>query len=382
MKGMKGKLLKKIKSIRPVGNLKLQDRILQVNASDGYVDSYKNNSILQVQNQLICEETQEKKINKSSMTVQEPDIIDVSDLMRDLEDEEMDFDEDIDDKENIRPPMAAKALVNFKHNSENSTKTEHELRQRRTSEASESDPETRTQTPLSEIDVSSFRRPDLNSCSLFDPKLLAAFQQAVIEYIKMSEAERKARTEKEKLDDNEEEPPPAKARRVVNEDEEDEPLLDFAEICPPGGSESVILYSTTLRGIRKTFDNCNSIRFLLESFRVVFYERDISMHSEYREELWTILDCRKTVPPRLFVKGRYVGGAEEVLCLHEQGKLKRLFEGVPLDRTNGSCEGCGGVRFVVCFNCHGSHKVIGEDGQSNKCPKCNENGLIVCPLCC
>lgn len=106
------------------------------------------------------------------------------------------------------------------------------------------------------------------------------------------------------------------------------------------------------------------------------------MHSEFREELWKVLGSRKTVPPRLFIKGRYIGGAEEVLCLHEQGKLKRLFEGVPLDRTNGSCEGCGGVRFVVCFNCNGSHKVIGEDGQSNKCPECNENGLIVCPLCC
>lgn len=381
MKGVKGRLLKKIRSIRPVGHLKLQDRVFQANASDGCVDSFQNKSILQVRNQLIGEEPQQKNIDQSSLILQEPDIIDVSELMRDLVDEGMDFDKDIDDKENIGPPMAAAAPDNFKHSSETSTKTEHQVWQRRSSEPSDSDPQVLTQSPLWEIDVSSFRRPDLNSCSLFDPNLLAAFRQAVIDHIRMSEAERTARTEKEELDDNEEERPQEKASRIESE-EEDDPLLEFSKKCPPGGSESVILYSTTLRGIRKTFENCNSVRFLLESFRAVFYERDISMHREFREELWKVLDCKKAIPPRLFIKGRYIGGAEEVLCLHEQGKLKRLFEGVPLDGTNGPCEGCGGVRFIVCFNCHGSHKVIGKDGQSNQCSKCNENGLIVCPLCC
>lgn len=390
MKGVKGKLLKKIKSIRPVGYLKLQDRVLQVNASDGYVDSYQKKSVYQDENQLVCEETEQKKMKQSCLTEQEPDIIDVSELMRDLEDEGMDFDEDIDNKENIGPSMVVKDPVGFKHNSEISMKTEHEFRRSRASEVSESsepDPEISTQIPLSDIDISSFRRPDLNSRTLFDPNLLAAFQQAVIEHIRMSEAERKARKESEKLNEKEEEegeePPPAKSRRIENDtgETDSDPLLDFLEKCPPAGSEAVILYTTTLRGIRKTFEDCHSIRFLLESFRVMFYERDISMHSEFREELWRVLDG-KVFPPRLFIKGRYIGGAEEVLSLHEQGKLKRLFEGVALDSSNGACEGCGGIRFVVCFNCNGSQKLIGVDGLSNKCSNCNENGLILCPVCC
>lgn len=43
--------------------------------------------------------------------------------------------------------------------------------------------------------------------------------------------------------------------------------------------------------------------FLLESFKVEFYERDVSMHLEYRDELWRIL-CGRVIPPRLFIKRR------------------------------------------------------------------------------
>jgi glutaredoxin domain-containing cysteine-rich protein 1 len=69
--------------------------------------------------------------------------------------------------------------------------------------------------------------------------------------------------------------------------------------------------------------------------------RDISMHREYKDELWSILG-EKVVPPRLFIKGRYIGAAEEVLSLHEQGKLlKKILEGVPMDYSNGPCDYCG-----------------------------------------
>jgi glutaredoxin domain-containing cysteine-rich protein 1 len=162
-------------------------------------------------------------------------------------------------------------------------------------------------------------------------------------------------------------------------------LLDFEEKCPPGGSESIIFYTTSLRGIRKTFEDCNTIRFLLESFKVLFYERDVSMHLEYREELWRILGGR-VIPPRLFIKGRYIGGADEVAGLHEQGKLRKLLEGIPLDLSS-SCSGCANARFVVCLNCSGSRKIV-ADGEINnselyiRCPECNENGLVQCPICC
>ncbi|KAK9283844.1 hypothetical protein L1049_012098 [Liquidambar formosana] len=364
MKGMKGKILKKLKSIRPIGYLK-QDRFLQVSASDGFVENFVDNSNLQVQTtQNFCKEAEQKKIIQSSVTEQEPDIIDATELMRDLEDDEMEFDDDIDNKENIGPSMKATDPVPLKGKSEASMLSEQKFRRNGTPEGPGLD------------DVSSFRRPDLNSGSLFDPNLLAAFEQAVKEQIRISELERKARIEEENREKSEE--PPTKVQRV---EEKSDPLLDFEEKCPPGGSESVILYTTSLRGIRKTFEDCNSIRFLLESFRVLFFERDVSMHSEFREELWRILDG-KAVPPRLFIKGRYIGRAEEVLVLHEQGRFRPLFEGIPIDRSNGPCDGCAGVRFVMCFKCSGSHKIIADDGSSTQCAECNENGLIICPICC
>ena len=174
----------------------------------------------------------------------------------------------------------------------------------------------------------------------------------------------------------------------VPEIEEQPSLLDFEEKCPPGGRDSVIFYTTSLRGIRKTFEDCSAVRFLLESFRISFQERDVSMDIEFREELWRMMGGR-VVPPRLFIKGRHIGGADEVVGLHEQGKLKKLLEGMPLSPSNNSpCMGCAGIRFLLCFNCNGSCKVF-ADGDGNgveivriRCPECNENGLVKCPICC
>ena len=164
-------------------------------------------------------------------------------------------------------------------------------------------------------------------------------------------------------------------------------LSEFKEKCPPGGSDKVILYTTSLSGIRKTFEDCRNIKFLLESFRVVYFERDVSMHLEFRDELWEILGGR-IIPPRLFIKGRHIGGADEVVALNERGILKNLLKGIPL-LTSGSnlkCGWCGGVRFTLCSQCNGSRKVFKGDQQNGgklfgRCPKCNENGLVKCPTC-
>lgn len=377
MKGVKGKFLKKIKSIKPIGYLK-QDRILLANAADGYVENFIKNTIFKSR-----EEPQQKTVDESrSVTVQEPDVIDVAELMKDLEDEEMgDIEDGTIDKENISPLINVRSP---KERSEVPPISELDMSPDRTSEA----PKFPNKTPLSEIDMSSFRRPDLNSSTLFDPNLLAAFEQAVKEHVQISEGERRpCRTAAENLEFDSVEPP-LKSRRIEGTEEDEnstDPLLAFEEKCPPGGSGSVILYTTSLRGIRKTFEGCSKVRFLLESFKVLYFERDISMHSEFKEELWGILG-NKEIPPRLFVKGRYIGGAEEVLKLHEQGRLRPLLEGVGVNQAQGPCEGCGGVRFVLCFQCNGSHRIVSQDDESGlksvSCSQCNENGLIVCPLCC
>ncbi|ONK65105.1 uncharacterized protein A4U43_C07F33730 [Asparagus officinalis] len=184
----------------------------------------------------------------------------------------------------------------------------------------------------------SFRKPDPDSATLFDPKLLAAFHQAVIDYFRNQHQE-----------------------EVLNEN----------------------FPTTSLRGIRKTFEDCSSIKLLLENLKLVFIERDVSMHIEFRDELWRVLGYR-AIPPRLFIRGRCIGGADEVLGLHERGGLIPLVEGIARTR-NGErlCGGCNRVRFVVCIECDGGRKVFDEEkGMNVQCLRCNENGLVVCPLCC
>eukprot|EP00249_Psilotum_nudum_P011178 c23012_g2_i1 orf=577-2313(+) len=159
-----------------------------------------------------------------------------------------------------------------------------------------------------------------------------------------------------------------------------ESLETFQVRCPPGGEDKVVLYFTSLRGVRKTFENCCNLRLILQGLRVHVDERDVWMHSKFRQELTELLGRTSTVP-RLFIKGRYIGGAEEVKLLHEEGILVKLLEGLPTDASREACDGCGDVRFVPCLTCSGSCKLITEDNVVVRCPDCNENGLIMCPIC-
>ncbi|CAI9773976.1 unnamed protein product [Fraxinus pennsylvanica] len=368
MKGVKGRLLKKLKTIKTIGHLK-PERILQVNAFEGYVYTSppKSNSVPR-KPLVSIQENPKNVVENDGLMMQEPEIIDVTELMKDLEDQEFEFDGDINDKENVKPEKKSKIPDDFVENSKDKVlESTEEFRK-----------DDEKQVPLQEIDVSLFRQPDLDSGSLFHPNLLAAFEQAVMEVKAQDKAERRVQIEEincQEIDEG----PLLKSRKI---EEIADPLLDYEDKCPPGGTDTVILYTTGLRGIRKTFNDCHRIRTLLENLRISFYERDISLHSEYRDELWKILG-EKVLPPRLFIKGRYIGGAAEVLVLHEQGKLKSLLEGIPIDKSEGPCDGCAGIRFIVCFSCNGSRKIVPEgNGQVMKCSECNENGLIICPFCC
>lgn len=156
-----------------------------------------------------------------------------------------------------------------------------------------------------------------------------------------------------------------------------------------------MIYTTTLRGVRRTFEACNAVRAVLEGFGVFFCERDISMDRGFRDELWELMkgkDKQELVPPRVFVKGRYVGGADEVLKIVEDGYLGQLVEGLPKSKPGYVCEVCGGVRFLPCLTCNGSCKMVMVlkkeiDGKqlgktvTVKCVDCNENGLVRCSIC-
>jgi glutaredoxin domain-containing cysteine-rich protein 1 len=125
------------------------------------------------------------------------------------------------------------------------------------------------------------------------------------------------------------------------------------EKCPLGGNHRVVLYLTSLGCIPKTFEDCCSLRAILESFSVWVDERDVSMHAEFRQELRELVDGLVIVP-RVFIKGRYVGGLDEVRRLHEDGKLGELLQDLPMVHFRKPCDGCGGVRFVLCPKCRGS----------------------------
>ncbi|KAL3619171.1 hypothetical protein CASFOL_036741 [Castilleja foliolosa] len=161
-----------------------------------------------------------------------------------------------------------------------------------------------------------------------------------------------------------------------------DPLSDFEEICPPGGADGVVVYTTSLGGVRRTYEDCNRVRQLMETHQVVFDERDVALDGRFLTEVRGLLGGDVAVP-RVFVKGRYIGGAEEVVGLNEMGRLSRILNWARVERGAGrlGCGGCGGARFVPCLGCGGSCKVVGEGGKKERCGECNENGLVHCPAC-
>ncbi|RLM91672.1 hypothetical protein C2845_PM08G00280 [Panicum miliaceum] len=174
-----------------------------------------------------------------------------------------------------------------------------------------------------------------------------------------------------------------------------DPFEGCPERRPPGpAGGGVVLYTTTLHGVRRTFEDCERARELVEACAEAsgvgaVDERDVSLHGEYLRELRELTGDGASAPPRLFVMGRYVGGAEECVKLAESGKLREMMRWVKARgeacaaKDGRGCEGCGGARFVPCWECGGSRKVVVAEGggEVERCAKCNENGLMMCPLC-
>lgn len=156
------------------------------------------------------------------------------------------------------------------------------------------------------------------------------------------------------------------------------------EIRIRGAEKSVVVYFTSLRVIRRTFDDCSAVRSILRAFRVPIDERDLSMDSGFMGELRRILgesEKSELTLPRVFTGGRYLGGADEVRRLHESGELKKYLEGLP-PADPGTCRACGGYGFRLCQECNGSRKCYrGKLGGFRSCTSCNENGLLRCASC-
>ncbi|XWS59483.1 hypothetical protein CRYUN_Cryun08bG0125900 [Craigia yunnanensis] len=182
---------------------------------------------------------------------------------------------------------------------------------------------------------------------LFDPELVALYEK------ELSEEEEQIKRIIS----------PEPEIRKSKKSQDSKAILQFFEKkCPTGGENAVVIYTTTLRGIRKTFEECNTVRSIMESYHIQMFERDISMDSGFKEELRKLTGTKEVKVPLVFVKGRLIGGVEEIVKLEEEGKLETLFDGIT--RVIPGCEGCAGVRFVMCTECNGSCKVL--DGEQKK----------------
>uniref|UniRef100_A0A7N0TG90 Glutaredoxin domain-containing protein n=1 Tax=Kalanchoe fedtschenkoi TaxID=63787 RepID=A0A7N0TG90_KALFE len=151
-------------------------------------------------------------------------------------------------------------------------------------------------------------------------------------------------------------------------------------ISLPGTETRIVIYYTSLRVVRPTFEACKSTLSVLQSFRVPIDERDLSMDASFLSELKYVIKDQTLTLPRVFIGGRYVGGADEIRQLHECGELKKLLAGMPTVEP-GVCQACGGFRFLLCVECSGARKVYAEKGGFRSCTVCNENGLVKCPNC-
>jgi glutaredoxin domain-containing cysteine-rich protein 1 len=189
--------------------------------------------------------------------------------------------------------------------------------------------------------------------------------------------------------------PPIRVVREAEATEEDVYEEDVV-VAPRARNGLVVVYFTSLRGVRKTFEDGRAVHAILGFYGVRVDERDVSMHAAFKDELRGLLDGGLALP-RVFIVGEGgqqwqwhdLGGADDLRAQHEAGELARVLEGCePLGPNFAPCPGCANMRFQPCYTCNGSTKVFAGDeggylaGTFQDCPDCNENGLIRCPVCC
>ncbi|XP_051141506.1 uncharacterized protein At3g28850-like [Andrographis paniculata] len=231
----------------------------------------------------------------------------------------------------------------------------------------------------SDSDSNSNLNSDTSIISEFDPDVIASFRKAL------------------------EDLPPANPFHLNPIDNKDNKSTDKSR------GDKVTVYFTSLRGVRKTYEDCCHVRVILKGLGVKIDERDVSMHAGFKEELKELLGQGFGGLPRVFVGKKYIGGADEIRRQNDEGTLHKTLESCELlelgnNRNRNVCESCGDIRFVPCCTCSGSCKIYYDGDYNNddyeeeedvdeideeeheygfqRCPDCNENGLIRCPICC
>ncbi|KAM4621566.1 glutaredoxin domain-containing cysteine-rich protein 1 [Polymixia lowei] len=150
----------------------------------------------------------------------------------------------------------------------------------------------------------------------------------------------------------------------------------------------IVIYTTSFRVVRTTFERCELVRKIFQNHRVKFVEKNIALDSEYGKDLEE--RCKRVgEPPSLpvvFIDGHYLGGAEKILDMNESGELQDLLTKIERVQDPHTCQTCGGFAFIPCPMCHGSKMSVfrncfTDSFKALKCTSCNENGLQPCLSC-
>ncbi|CAK9155784.1 unnamed protein product [Ilex paraguariensis] len=64
----------------------------------------------------------------------------------------------------------------------------------------------------------------------------------------------------------------------------------------------------------------------------------------YRKELQSVLGGKVVSLPQVCIRGKHIGGVDEIKQLLEVGELAKLLEGFPAQDSGIVCDSCGDAR--------------------------------------
>ncbi|XP_072040489.1 glutaredoxin domain-containing cysteine-rich protein 1-like [Amphiura filiformis] len=167
--------------------------------------------------------------------------------------------------------------------------------------------------------------------------------------------------------------------------------LDYSRKYMPVNNQDevgkIIIYTTSMRIVRQTFDDCQFVRKLFQNHRVRFEERDLFMNIEYQRELQERLGEDQPITlPIVFIDGALIGDVERLEELNESGQLRKILERFEKFNPTSNCATCGGFRYTPCTTCNGSKKSLLRNNWTDhfhalRCTYCDDNGLQRCRDC-
>ncbi len=81
----------------------------------------------------------------------------------------------------------------------------------------------------------------------------------------------------------------------------------------------MVVYTTTFRGVRATYEECKYVLSVFHNLRVRAEERDIYVHKYYYRELEDRVEKRRVSVPQIFISGQHIG-VRTACIYHDMGQ--------------------------------------------------------------